>query len=176
MEVVVARLSHLPADALAPLLAEGEREGWRFVRRLADEWAAGTNRFDRPGEALLGAWVGEALAGVCGLNADPYAADPAVGRVRRLYVLEAFRGRGVGRLLVRAVVQSARPWFGSLRLRTESTAAARLFERLGFVPTAGLPDCTHTLVLGTTARPGAAPTPAPARSPPPRGRRPPGGP
>jgi GNAT superfamily N-acetyltransferase len=157
MEVVVARLSDMPADAFAPLVAESEREGWRFVRLLADEWAAGTNRFDRPGEALFAAWVDGAFVGVCGLNADPYGADPAVGRVRRLYVLRAFRGRGVGRHLVQAVIQSARARFRSLRVRTENAAAGRLYGQLGFVPAVGVPDCTHTLVLGTTPR---APVPS----------------
>jgi GNAT superfamily N-acetyltransferase len=157
MEIAFARLFDLPADAFSPLVAESEREGWRFVRRLADEWAAGTNRFDRPGEALLAAWVDGALVGVCGLNADPYAGDPAIGRVRRLYVLREFRGRGVGNLLVQAVLQSARTRFRSLHVRTESAAAGRLYERLGFVPAVGVPDCTHILVLGTSAEPGAAP-------------------
>jgi GNAT superfamily N-acetyltransferase len=155
MEVEVARLFDLPADALAPLVADSAQEGWRFVRRLAEEWADGTNRFDRPGEALLAAWMDGALVGVCGLNADPYAGDPTIGRVRRLYVLRQLRGRGVGRLLVQAVVQLARPRFRSLRVRTDGAVAGRLYQRLGFVPTFGVRDCTHTLVLGTTAQPGA---------------------
>jgi GNAT superfamily N-acetyltransferase len=157
MEITVARLFDLPADGIAPLVAESEREGWRFVRRLADEWAAGANRFDRPGEALLAAWADGALAGVCGLSADPYAGDPAIGRVRRLYVLGALRGRGVGRLLVQAVVQAARGRFRALRVRTESAAAGRLYERLGFMPVVGVPDCTHMLALGRTGDPGAVP-------------------
>jgi hypothetical protein len=37
MEVEVARLFDLPAAALAPLVAESEQDGWRFVRRLADK-------------------------------------------------------------------------------------------------------------------------------------------
>jgi GNAT superfamily N-acetyltransferase len=157
MAIAVARLFDLPADAFARLIADSEWEGWRFVRRLADEWAAGTNRFDRPGEALLAAWVDGALVGVCGLNADPYASDPAIGRVRRLYVLGAFRGRGVGHVLLQAVLQSARMRFRSLRVRTESAAAGRLYERLGFLPAVDVPDCTHTLVLGTAGEPGATP-------------------
>jgi len=158
MEVTVARLFDLPANALAPLLAESEQEGWRFVRRLTDEWMAGTNRFDRPGEVLLGAWVHGMLVAVCGLNADPYAGDPATGRVRRLYVLGAFRGRGVGGLLVHAVLQSARARFRSLRVRTESPAAGRLYQRLGFAPAVSVPDCTHILILGTTAEALAPPS------------------
>jgi GNAT superfamily N-acetyltransferase len=120
---------------------------------LADEWAPGTNRFDRPGEALFAAWAGVALVGVCGLNADPDAAGTAVGRVRRLYVLRAFRGQGVGASLVQAVIRSAGARFRSLRVRTESAAAGRLYRRLGFAPAVGVSDCTHTLILGATAEP-----------------------
>jgi GNAT superfamily N-acetyltransferase len=157
MGVAVTRLFDLPADTFAPLLAESEREGWRFVRRLADDWASGLNRFDQPGEALLGAGVDGTLVGVCGLNVDPYAGDPTIGRVRRLYVLETFRRRGVGNLLVQAVLQAARNRFRLLRVRTENATAGRLFERLGFVPAVGVPDCSHTLVLST---PRHAPDPA----------------
>jgi GNAT superfamily N-acetyltransferase len=145
MEVAVARIGHLPTGALAPLIDESESEGWRIVRRLADEWADGTNRFDQPGEALFAAWVDRTLVGVCGLNADPYALDSALGRVRRLYVLRAFRGQGVGRLLVQAVIDHARARFRCLRVRTESATAGRLYEHLGFVPTVGVPECTHVL-------------------------------
>jgi ribosomal protein S18 acetylase RimI-like enzyme len=148
MEVAVVRLFDLPVDAFAPLLAESERERWRLVRRLADEWAAGTNRFDGPGETLLGAWIGGELVGVCGLNVDPYAGDPAIGRIRRLYVLGAYRRRGIGQLLVQAVLRSAHTRFQSLRVRTENAAAARLYERLGFASVNGVPDSTHTLVMG----------------------------
>src|SRR4051812_41520489 len=92
---------------LGELLAESERDGWHHVRRLADEWAGGTNRFRRRGEVLFVARAGTTIVGVCGLNIDPFAADPTVGRVRRVYVLRAFRGRGVGRRLVEAVVRAA---------------------------------------------------------------------
>jgi GNAT superfamily N-acetyltransferase len=153
MEVAVARLFDLPMDALAPLLAESERQGWRFVRRLANEWADGTNRFDRPGELLLAAWVNSTLAGVCGLTVDPYTGDPAIGRVRHLYILAQFRSRRVGQLLVQEVVRFARGRFRSVRVRTENAVAARLYERLGFVPAIGSPDCTHSLALVTISEP-----------------------
>ena len=153
MEVAVHRLHDLPADALAPLVAEGERGGWRFVRRLADEWAAGTNRFDRAGEGLFAAVAGGVVVGVCGLNADPYAADPTIGRIRRLYVLRVYRRHGVGRRLAEEAVHAARGRFRSLRVRTESAGAGRLYERLGFVPAVGVPACTHALRLAPDAEP-----------------------
>ena len=145
--VTVDPVRDLSPEVLAPLIAESEHEGWRFVRRMADEWAVGTNRFDRPGEALFIARLGRSIIGICGLNADPYTVDAATGRVRRLYVLRAYRRRGVGRQLVRAVIAAATGRFQRLRVRTERPEAGLLYERLGFKPVTGEADCTHTLEL-----------------------------
>jgi GNAT superfamily N-acetyltransferase len=147
MAATVEQLLELPRDPLATLVAESEREGWRFLRRLADEWTAGSNRFRQHGEALLAACVGGQLVGVCGLNVDPYAGNPRVGRVRRLYVHASYRRRGIGRQLVEAVIRSATGVFDSLRLRTENPEAARFYEALGFRPCAGVADCTHIRAL-----------------------------
>jgi hypothetical protein len=89
MEVVVGRLHSVRIDTLVPLAAQSERDGWRFVRRLADEWVAGTCRFDRTGCGPPAARVNAIIVGVCNLNVDPCAADPTIGRVRRLHVLQA---------------------------------------------------------------------------------------
>jgi GNAT superfamily N-acetyltransferase len=147
VDVAIERLTVLPPDALAALVAESEQAGWQFVRRLSEEWTAGANRFDRPGESLFAARAAGRLVGVCGLNVDPYLANPRVGRVRRLYVLAEFRRRGVGRRLLHAVIGSAQGRFGSLRLRTESAQAAAFYERLGFRRQVEVPDCTHVLQL-----------------------------
>ena len=100
MTTFIERLHDLSGDSLGALVAESERAGSRFVRRLVDEWVTDANRFDRPGEALFAAWVDGQLVAVCGLNVDPYSAEDRVGRVRHLYVLSAFRRLGVGRQLV----------------------------------------------------------------------------
>jgi GNAT superfamily N-acetyltransferase len=146
MALDVERVSELRWDALEPLVVESEHAGLGFVRRLVDEWVSGRNRFDRPGEVLLGARMDGRLVGLCGLNVDPYAAAPAVGRVRRLYVLESRRRLGVGRRLVEEIIRTARGRFDSLRLRTHNPAAARFYEALGFRPSADA-DCTHRLEL-----------------------------
>jgi GNAT superfamily N-acetyltransferase len=143
MNVTVDRLRDLPLDALAPLVAESEQAGWRFLQKLQDEWAAGANRFGKPGEALFAGWVAGRLIGVCGLNADPHIEDGRIGRVRHLYVLSDFRRVGVGRRLVEAVVAEAKGRFDSIRLRTESAEAAGFYEGLGFRRRSDLPDCTH---------------------------------
>ena len=126
MAVAIRLFGDLTPDSLAPLVAESERAGWRFVRRLADDLRTGANRFDQPGECLFVAVSGDAVVGVCGLNADPYAGEPSVGRVRRLYVLAAHRGGVTGGRLVQAVVSAAVGRFRRLRVRTENPQAGRL--------------------------------------------------
>src|SRR5882762_6981156 len=147
MTVAVERLPDLQPERLAPLIAESERHGLRFVRRLANEWASGVNRFDRPGEALFVARSSTDVVGVCGLNIDPYAAQPKVGRVRHLYVLSAHRRRGIGEQLVTRIIETARGRFERLRLSTSNPEAARLYERLGFHPRADGAHCTHALEM-----------------------------
>jgi ribosomal protein S18 acetylase RimI-like enzyme len=145
MRALVERVSAAPADCLEALVAESEQQGFGFVRRLVEEWSAGTNRFDRPGEVLFVARVRGDVVGVCGLSVDPYAGDPAVGRVRHLYVLVSHRRSGIGEQLVADVVAAARGRFARLHLRTTNATAARLYERLGFRRTAAARDRTHSL-------------------------------
>lgn len=145
MVAVIEPLRDLTPASLGELLAESEQLGLSLVRRLVDEWATGTNRFDRPGEILLAARVNGRLVGVCGLNVDPYAGDERIGRLRHLYVLVAFRRHGVGGQLVTRVVQAAHGRFEDVRLRTNNPAAARLYEALGFHRDVGQGDCTHVI-------------------------------
>ena len=147
---LIERLNKSPGDCLGALVAESEQQGLRFIRRLAEEWTSGANRFDRPGEALFTATIARETVGVCGLNVDPYASKQNVGRVRHLYVLIGSRRLGVGRQLVAEIIEAARGRFDSLHLRTENPAAAQFYERLGFVRVVGPGDCTHVMDLGRT--------------------------
>jgi GNAT superfamily N-acetyltransferase len=148
-EAAIARVTDLARDRLAVLLAESEASGYRFVRRLVDEWERGVNRFTRPGEGLFVAESGGQVVGVCGLNVDPYLDDPRVGRVRNVYVLAACRGRGIGRQLIERSIAAGRGHFDRLRLRGEEAGPARLYESLGFRPCAVMLDCTHILELAS---------------------------
>jgi GNAT superfamily N-acetyltransferase len=148
--VIVPSVGVLPKQDLAVILAESEREGWRFVRRLVDEWECGANRFDRPGEILFVARTGDSIIGICGLNIDPYLADDSVGRVRHLYVLRGNRRHGIGRRLVECVIEAAEPRFRMLRTRTENPDAARFYERLGFQRVNDIEHCTHILEILST--------------------------
>jgi GNAT superfamily N-acetyltransferase len=150
--MVIERLSDLPSESIDVLVAESEQAGWRFMRRLAEEWASGANRFDGAGEAFFAALTGGRVVGVCGLNVDPYTAEERVGRVRHLYVLSAFRRRGVGRRLIAAVIEAARGRFSALRLRTGNPEAARVYEAIGFQPSGRAADYTHIMELASAAR------------------------
>jgi GNAT superfamily N-acetyltransferase len=147
-DIAIVRIDELSPHRIAELVAESEQAGFRFVRRLVEEWRSGSNRFARPGEALFVAMSGERVVGVCGLNVDPYVTSGSVGRVRRLYMLSAFRRRGVGRRLVREVIAASRSSFQSLRLRTETAEASRLYTALGFQECVNVPDCTHVMEVG----------------------------
>lgn len=147
MGIVVERVAQLPDPALDGLLEEGVAQGFGFVRRLADDWNSGANRFDGTGEAFFVARRGGRVAGFCGLNVDPYAGSPAVGRLRHLYVAARHRREGVGRALVARVVAEAVKSFATLTLRTDSPDAAAFYEALGFRRTWELPATTHCLDL-----------------------------
>jgi ribosomal protein S18 acetylase RimI-like enzyme len=143
VSVHIERVHDLQPESLAALIAESERDGLRFVRRLADEWASGMNRFDRPGEALFVA-RDQRIVGVGGLNIDPYVAAGSVGRVRHLYVLVSHRRRGIGERITAEIIAAARGCFELLRLRTSNPDAAKLYERLGFRRMQDA-DCTHVM-------------------------------
>lgn len=134
----------LPVPGMQRLRSEAKEEGYDFVETLVEEWESGRNRFDAAGETLMGALDEDLLVAVGGLNCDPFAGRPDMGRIRRVYVRQAWRNQGIGGALVTALVQEARAHFSCVRLRAENTGAALLYERIGFAATPG-PDATHTL-------------------------------
>ena len=90
------------------------------------------------------------MLGIGGLNVDPYAGAAGTGRLRRLYVMPEARRQRIGLRLVMALLERAWPVFERVRLSTDTAAAARFYERLGFAPVTA-PDATHILVLGADA-------------------------
>lgn len=132
-------------DGIEEIRKEAGQEGYRFLDTLVEEWASGANRFDKRGELLMGCFELGMLIGVGGLTIDPYAGSPDVGRIRRVYLRAAWRNRGAGGLLVAALMEKARESFGCVRLRAENADAARLYERLGFLPIDD-ENATHAIV------------------------------
>jgi GNAT superfamily N-acetyltransferase len=148
--IVIERIALPPEGPPLPdfgvLCAEAHAKGYNFLRTLVREWETGANRFDGPGETFLGCFDEGSLAAVGGLNCDPFAGQPEIGRLRRIYVRAAWRRKGIGSMLVTALVTRARGHFKCLRLRAENPAAARLYERMSFLPIAD-PSATHILHL-----------------------------
>ncbi|MER8717320.1 GNAT family N-acetyltransferase [Mesorhizobium sp. M0999] len=134
------------APAFDALKEESRLEGYWMLVRLADGWAGGCNKFLKRGEALFGAWHGRELAGVCGLNIDPYFEGRDHGRVRHLFVSARHRRSGVGRMLVETVIDRARQHFAVLNTRAPQGAFG-FYERLGFQPVVGEEFVTHRMML-----------------------------
>lgn len=149
MILQVQPIRQLSSVCLDALLRDSQHSGFRAVQRLIDEWISGENRFERSGEALFVARWHDRTVGVCGLTLDPYAVPIPTGRVRRLYVMQSYRRRGVGRALVEQVIAEACLSFDGLHVRTDSPIADRFYCSLGFTPCPNNRYMTHSLNLST---------------------------
>ena len=149
MTIDLRHIESLPVNDLAPVVTASSAEGFHFLERLAREWESGEVRFDRAGELLLAAYEGERIVAIGGLTADPYTADPELGRLRHLYVSPDARRNGLGRSIVRALEEFAQPRYRALVLRTDSRDAATFYEALGYfsLPPGGTATHRRELVL-----------------------------
>jgi GNAT superfamily N-acetyltransferase len=114
------------------LVNEAKHSGRDFIQRMIDDWNSGANKFARPGEKLWGLVSAAELIGIGGLNRDPYTEDINAGRVRHLYILQAYRRKGYATMLMNVIISNARPHFTALRLFTDNPLAAEFYEKLGF--------------------------------------------
>jgi len=144
-QVAIHQITSLPED-IEYLIALSEKEGYRFVRRLVDDWLSGTNRFDKPGELLVGAVHKHSLIGLCGINQDPYVEAADIGRLRHLYVAADFRKTGVGGLLVKRCLGKSSKKFSKVRLRTSNDSASAFYKKIGFTEILDK-TATHELIL-----------------------------
>jgi GNAT superfamily N-acetyltransferase len=139
----IRHLTPLPWPLLAPLIEASRNEGFQFLIRLEDEFLSGKVRFDGNGEGLFGAYEGPTLIGVGGLTRDPYSDKPHTGRVRHLYVLPQWRGRGIGASLLSAIEHRAEAHFKALVLRTDTSAGAAFYQSHGYESLAAGGTATH---------------------------------
>lgn len=120
------------SDSIDALAAQASSEGFGSVSRLVVEYASGTNRFNREGECLLGAYDSGKIVGIGGVNVEPYEPESGAGRLRRFYVIKSFRRCGVGAALLRDLEMRSKPWFPVLQLFTPSADAGAFYEAMGF--------------------------------------------
>lgn len=120
-------LGELP-EGFAALRAGAEAQGYRHLERLAADWGDGLQRFERPGEALLAAYVGGGLVGIGGLTWDPV--EDGAMRLRRFFVAARRRREGIGKALATALLRAADP----LPVNVNAASGSEAFwEALGFV-------------------------------------------
>ena len=124
-----AMLEGHPAAFTSDAQAEGHRRADDYLPRLGLERSDG-------GHLLLGAWQGTSLLGAIGLERDTRSKVRHIGHVVGMMVSDAAQGRGIGRMLLDALIDEAR---GPAELEmltltvTDGNAnAVRLYERSGF--------------------------------------------
>lgn len=142
----------LPAEALTPSIRHARPHEMELVRALfrtyldhiaapecfpsfEAELASLPGRYAPPGGCILLADISGEVAGIVALR--PFQGD--VGEVKRLFVLPSFHGRGLGRLLMKALLAEARR-AGYQRLLLDTIpgrmdAAISLYRSLGFQET-----------------------------------------
>ena len=122
-------------DTLPPgfevLRHAADGEAFNMLQTLAREWADGSNRFDRPGEALVAAFDGPVLAGMGGINHDAHLEGAL--RMRRFYVSPRHRRRGIARTLASALLERPESRGRIITLNAPQSEAARFWEALGFI-------------------------------------------
>lgn len=136
-------IEHLTAELSQPLIDASLAEGYSFVQRLWDEYQSGVNTFSDGGALLLGVFQNGALIAIGGVHPDPYLNDPAIGRIRHVYVLPQQRRRGIAGALVRALMERTADTFTTFTLRTFTDHGRAFYAALGFHDTPRFRDATH---------------------------------
>ncbi len=129
--VAIEQVKDTLPEGFEVLRHAAEGEAFQMLATLAREWADGSNRFDRPGEALVAAWDGGLLAGMGGMNVDPYVEGAL--RMRRFYVRRACRRRGIARAMANALLDRPEVAGRTITLDAPHGEAARFWEALGFL-------------------------------------------
>lgn len=148
MTVEIKEIQDLKEMDVSKLVEESEAEGYRFLRRLVDQYEDGSNTFNKTAEVLYGVWDHhDHLVAIGGLNRDPYSSKESVGRLRRFYISTNVRRQGIGTKLLQKIIEDAKGHFHELVVRTDSSAADAFYRANGFSGDLGLPEATHGIVL-----------------------------
>ena len=137
-------LADLPKD-IDTLAVEAGAENVKSVARLISDWRSGAERFEKPGEILIAAFDEATLVGIGGATIETHAPDGhRAFRMRRYYVRQSWRRRGVGRALAARVIEHVLETCDLLTVNAGVPGAAPFWEALGFERVAD-PTRTHEL-------------------------------
>lgn len=146
MGYIIERVTDLRELVIEELVQESEKEGYRFVTRLVNEFEDGSNTFNKPGEVLFCVKNNEgSVVGIGGINQSPFSSGSDEGRLRRFYVLDAVRREGVGTLLLQSIIDHAKQYFKEITVRTDSAKADAFYRACGFSFDDSASETTHIL-------------------------------
>lgn len=145
---IISDIKDLSKVEIMKLVTESQNNGFNFLNRLVHDYEKGTNMFDKPGEAIYGVFSERnELIAIGGINIDPFTKEDYIGRLRRFYVAKAYRRKGIGRMLVKQILDTAIINFQTIVLHTDSEQAVKFYQSLGFKKTDRYPKSTHYLNL-----------------------------
>ncbi|MBT2680421.1 GNAT family N-acetyltransferase [Bacillus sp. ISL-35] len=143
-EYVVKQIKNLLDMELDDLITESKQEGFRFVKRLINDYKNGSNTFSLAGEGLFGVFSEEGtLVAIGGLNQDPFSNEQEIGRLRRFYVRKEYRRHGIGSLLVKRIMDEAEKHFKILVLHTDTEQGNLFYCSIGFSKSDLYPNSSH---------------------------------
>ena len=145
MSVSIHLLTQFPPIGFSAMRAEAEAEEEPQLEALSAAWQDRTQRFQLDGEALFAALLHDRLAGLGALAQDPALPPEEVLRVQRLYVRPDCRRHGVGRALLRRLVQHGLRHAPTLIVDAPQPAAHAFFDACGFTALDD-PGVTHRLL------------------------------
>jgi GNAT superfamily N-acetyltransferase len=122
------RVTGAPPKGFEALREEARAHGHSMLDTLAREWDSAANLFSKPGEALIAAYVETTLAGIGGLTIEPAIAGAY--RMRRFYVLSAYRRAGVARRIALALLGGIG---GRVVTANAAIGSEPFWESLGFI-------------------------------------------
>ncbi|EJQ94312.1 hypothetical protein IGW_02032 [Bacillus cereus ISP3191] len=129
------------------LVQESKEEGFKFLKKLINEYENELNTFNKSGECLYGIFQGEKLIGIGGLNADPYTENNKIGRLRRFYTAKDYRRIGLGKLLLNKLLSHAEKYFKVVVLHTDTKQGDVFYTANGFVKREVYKGSSHYKVL-----------------------------
>jgi GNAT superfamily N-acetyltransferase len=141
---MIVEIRELTNVDISAVTRAADQEGHNIINHLIMDYTSGGNRFDKLGEKLIGFMLDNEIVAICGLNIEPTSDD--IGRIRRLYVLPSYGHLGIGRKLVRYLIEHARGYFESVVVNVGNLPIDNFYESVGFRPVRS-DSYTHTLKI-----------------------------